>query len=58
MENDKHPTEIIKELDYEIRKVEDTLTELLGKTTFYESKLNNLKQRKQSLINYLNHDDE
>lgn len=50
METNKHPSEIIQELDYEISQLESEVN-----TKQY--KLTKLKERKQSLLNYLNSDD-
>ena len=53
---DKHPTEIIQELDFEIHNLESFIeglhTQILVK--FQKMKLEKLKLRKQSLLNYLN----
>jgi hypothetical protein len=58
MENkDKHPTEIIKELDFEIHNLESFIESLDIQLTIKRSKLSLLKERKQSLLNYLNEND-
>lgn len=56
--NDKHPTEIIQELDNLIDKHEKAVKYHNEQLVVNESLLTKLQQRKQSLINYLNHDDE
>ena len=55
---DKHPTEIIQELDYEIGKTYKEIQYIKVQLEIKEQKLEKLQQRKQSLLNYLNHDDE
>ena len=58
MENkDKHPTEIIKELDFDIHNLESFIESLDIQLTIKRSKLSLLKERKQSLLNYLNEND-
>ena len=55
MENkDKHPTEIIQNLDFEIHNLESFIESLDIQLTVKRAKLNLLKERKQSLLNYLN----
>ena len=51
---DKHPTEIIKELDYEIHNLKSFIEGLHIQIKVKELKLEKLKLRKQSLLNYLN----
>jgi len=55
MENkDKHPTEIIQELDYEIHNLDNLIMQQANILEINKSKLENLKERKKSLLNYLN----
>ena len=51
---DKHPTEIIQNLDFEIHNLESFIESLDIQLTVKRSKLELLKERKQSLLNYLN----
>ena len=55
MENkDKHPTEIIKELDFEIHNLDNLIMQQSNILEINKSKLEKIKLRKQSLLNYLN----
>lgn len=55
MENkDKHPTEIIKELDFEIHNLDNLIMQQSNILEINKSKLENLKHQKKSLLNYLN----
>ena len=51
---DKHPTEIIQELDFEIHNLESFIEGLHTQILVKKMKLEKLKLRKQSLLNYLN----
>jgi len=51
---DKHPTEIIQELDFEIHEIENLVIQQFKILEINKSKLENLKERKKSLLNYLN----
>jgi len=51
---DKHPTEIIQELDFEIHNLESFIEGLEIQLTVKCAKLSLLKDRKKSLLNYLN----
>jgi len=51
---DKHPTEIIKELDYEIHNLDNLIMQQANILEINKSKLDKLKLRKQSILNYLN----
>jgi hypothetical protein len=51
---DKHPTEIIQELDYEIHNLDNLIMQQANILEINKSKLDKLKLRKQSLLNYLN----
>ena len=51
---DKHPTEIIQELDFEIHNLDNLIMQQSNILEINKSKLENLKLRKQSLLNYLN----
>jgi hypothetical protein len=54
MQKDKHPTEIIQELDYEIHEIENLTMQQFKILELNKSKLEKLKLRKQSILNYLN----
>jgi hypothetical protein len=55
MENkDKHPTEIIQELDFEIHNLDNLIMQQANILEINKSKLEKLKLRKQSILNYLN----
>lgn len=55
MENkDKHPTEIIKNLDFEINNLDNLIMQQANILEINKSKLENLKHQKKSLLNYLN----
>ena len=55
MENkDKHPTEIIQNLDFEIHNLDNLIMQQANILEINKSKLEKLKLRKQSLLNYLN----
>ena len=51
---DKHPTEIIQELDFEIRNLDNLIMQQANILEINKSKLENLKHQKKSLLNYLN----
>jgi hypothetical protein len=51
---DKHPTEIIQELDYEIHELENLTMQQFKILELNKFKLEKLKLRKQSILNYLN----
>jgi hypothetical protein len=51
---DKHPTEIIQELDYEIHELEKFIESLHSEILVKKLKLEKAKFKKQSLLNYLN----
>jgi len=54
MQKDKHPTEIIQELDYEIDNLDNLIMQQANILEINKSKLEQLKERKKSLLNYLN----
>lgn len=55
MENkDKHPTEIIQNLDFEIHNLDNLIMQQSNILEINKSKLENLKHQKKSLLNYLN----
>ena len=54
---DKHPTELLQELDYDIHLLENVIAKEVNTLEINKSKLENLKLRKQSLLNYLNDND-
>jgi len=56
MQKDKHPTEIIQELDYEIHELENLTMQQANILEINKSKLENLKHQKKQLLNYLNHE--
>ncbi len=51
---DKHPTEIIQELDFEIHNLDNLIMQQANILEINKSKLDKLKLRKQSILNYLN----
>jgi hypothetical protein len=51
---DKHPTEIIQELDKEIHEIENLVIQQFKILEINKSKLEKAKFKKQSLLNYLN----
>jgi enoyl reductase-like protein len=51
---DKHPTEIIQELDKDIHEIENLVCQQFKILELNKFKLEKLKLRKQSLLNYLN----
>ena len=51
---DKHPTEIIQELDFEIHELENLTMQQFKILEINKFKLEKLKLRKQSILNYLN----
>lgn len=51
---DKHPTEILQELDKDIHDLESFIEGLHTQMLVKKMKLEKLKLRKQSLLNYLN----
>jgi hypothetical protein len=51
---DKHPTELIQELNFEIHTLENLVCEQMKILELNKFKLEKLKLRKQSLLNYLN----
>ena len=54
---DKHPTEIIQNLDFDIYCLENVIIEQINALEINKSKLENLKHQKKSLLNYLNEND-
>ena len=59
MENkDKHPTEIIQTLDFEIHNLDNLIMQQSNILEINKSKLEKLKLRKQSLLNYLNENED
>jgi hypothetical protein len=54
MQKDKHPTEIIQELDFEIQEIENLVIQQFKILEINKSKLDKLKLRKKSILNYLN----
>jgi hypothetical protein len=53
---DKHPTEIIQELDFEIHNLDNLIMQQANILEINKSKLENLKHQKNQLLNYLNHE--
>jgi hypothetical protein len=53
---DKHTTEIIQELDYEIDNLDNLIMQQSNILEINKSKLENLKHQKNQLLNYLNHE--
>jgi Asp-tRNA(Asn)/Glu-tRNA(Gln) amidotransferase B subunit len=51
---DKHPTEIIQELDLEIHNLDNLIMQQANILEINKSKLEQLKNRKKSILNYLN----
>ena len=51
---DKHPTEIIQELDFEIHNLDNLIMKQANILEINKSKLENLKHQKKQLLNYLN----
>ena len=51
---DKHPTELIQELDFEIHNLDNLIMQQSNILEINKSKLEKLKLRKQALLNYLN----
>ena len=51
---DKHPTEIIQELDKEIDNLENFIEGLHSEILIKKMKLEKAKFKKQSILNYLN----
>ena len=51
---DKTPTEIIQELDFDIYNLENFIEGLHSQILVKKLKLEQLKNRKKSLLNYLN----
>lgn len=54
---DKHPTEIIQNLDFEIHNLDNLIMQQANVLEINKSKLENLKHQKKSLLNYLNEND-
>ena len=54
---DKHPTEIIQNLDFEIHNLDNLIMQQSNILEINKSKLENLKHQKKSLLNYLNEND-
>ena len=54
---DKHPTEIIQNLDFEIHNLDNLIMQQSNILEINKSKLENLKHQKKSLLNYLNYED-
>jgi len=53
---DKHPTEIIQELDFEIHNLDNLIMQQANILEINKSKLEQLKHQKKQLLNYLNHE--
>ena len=53
---DKHPTEIIQNLDFEIHNLDNLIMQQANILEINKSKLENLKHQKNQLLNYLNHE--
>ena len=53
---DKHATEIIQELDYEIHNLDNLIMQQANILEINKSKLEQLKHQKNQLLNYLNHE--
>lgn len=51
---DKYQTEIIQNLDFEIHNLDNLIMQQANILEINKSKLEKLKLRKQSLLNYLN----
>ena len=51
---DKHPTELIQNLDFEIHNLDNLIMQQANILEINKSKLEKLKLRKQALLNYLN----
>jgi len=51
---DKHPTEIIQELDKDIHELENLVIQQFKILEINKSKLEKAKFKKQSILNYLN----
>jgi hypothetical protein len=51
---DKHPTEIIQELDKDIHEIENLVIQQFKILEINKSKLEKAKFKKQSILNYLN----
>ena len=51
---DKHPTEIIQELDYKIHELEKFIEGLHSEILVKKMMLEKAKFKKQSILNYLN----
>ncbi len=54
---DKHPTELLQEVDFKIHNLENLITQQTNALEINKSKLDNLKHEKKSLLNYLNDND-
>jgi hypothetical protein len=54
---DKHPTELIQNLDFEIQNLDNLIMQQANILEINKSKLENLKHQKKSLLNYLNEND-
>ena len=54
---DKHPTEIIQNLDFDIHNLDNLIMQQSNILEINKSKLENLKHQKKSLLNYLNEND-
>ena len=54
---DKHPTEVIQNLYFEIHTLDNLIMQQANILEINKSKLENLKLRKQALLNYLNEND-
>lgn len=54
---DKHPTEIIQNIDFEIHNLDNLIMQQSNILEINKSKLENLKHQKKSLLNYLNEND-
>lgn len=51
---DKHPTEIIQELDFEIHNLENLIMQYSNILEINKSLVEKFKDQKKSLLNYLN----
>ncbi|CAB4127115.1 hypothetical protein UFOVP87_47 [uncultured Caudovirales phage] len=51
---DKHPTETLKELDTNIEELENLVSQQANILEINKAKLDKLKYKKQSFLNYLN----
>jgi hypothetical protein len=54
MQKDKHPTEIIQDLDFEIDNLQNFIEALHSQILVKKMMLEKAKFKKQSILNYLN----